>query len=44
MVFDTSMGVQMRNRELLQQVNDILAREKPAIDGILAIYGVPRAD
>ena len=44
MVFDISMGVQMRNRELLQQVNDILAREKPAIDGILATYGVPRAD
>jgi mxaJ protein len=44
MVFDISMGVQMRNRELLQHVNDILIREKPAIDRILASYGVPRAD
>ena len=44
MVFNISMGVQTRNRELLQQVNEILAREKPAIDGILASYGVPRAD
>lgn len=44
MVFDISMGVQIRNRELLQQVNDILAREKRAIDRILASYGVPRAD
>jgi mxaJ protein len=44
MAFDISMGVQIRNNALLQQVNDVLERDKPAIDAILASYRVPRAD
>ncbi len=44
MTFDISMGVQVKNTILLQQVNEALARDKPAIDAILASYRVPRAD
>jgi mxaJ protein len=44
MTFDISMGVQVKNRELLDQVNAALTREQSAIDAILRDYGVPRAD
>jgi mxaJ protein len=44
MTFDISMGVQVRNTELLEQVNAALTRQQPAIDAILRSYGVPRAE
>jgi hypothetical protein len=42
MQFDVSMGVQLRNAELLDAVNSVLAREQAAIDAILRRYAVPR--
>jgi mxaJ protein len=44
MSFDISMGVQVKNTQLLDQVNTVLAREQAAIDGILRDYDVPRAE
>jgi mxaJ protein len=43
MQFDVSMGVQIHNAALLDAVNNVLARERPAIDGILRRYSVPQA-
>jgi mxaJ protein len=42
MIFDISMGVQIRNAALLEDVNQILARERRAVDAILREYQVPR--
>jgi mxaJ protein len=44
MTFDISMGVQVKNAALLEQVNTALMREQPAIDATLRAYGVPRVD
>jgi mxaJ protein len=42
MTFAISMGVRRGNRELLEQINESLAREESKIDGILEAYHVPR--
>jgi mxaJ protein len=44
MTFDISMGVQVKNAALLEQVNAALTHEQAAIDAILRSYGVPRVD
>ena len=44
MVFDIAMGVRKDDKQLLGEVNGVLAQMKPEIDSILASYGVPRAD
>jgi mxaJ protein len=44
MVFDINMGVRKDDRQLLEDVNAVLANRKPEIDSILASYGVPRVD
>jgi mxaJ protein len=44
MAFDINMGVRKDDRQLLDEVNAALARDKPKIDAILASYGVPRVD
>lgn len=41
MTFDVSMGVQLQNGALLDEVNTALARRKAAIDDILRQYSVP---
>jgi mxaJ protein len=41
MSFSISMGVRKGNDALLQQIETILQKEKPAIDEILRAYGVP---
>jgi mxaJ protein len=43
MQFDVAMGVQVHDVALLEAVNNVLAREQPAIDAILRRYAVPRA-
>ena len=43
-VFDMSMGVARSNKTLLEELNGIIARDKPAIDKILRDYGVPMLD
>jgi mxaJ protein len=43
-VFDMSMGVARSNTALLDELNGILARDKPNIDRILRDYGVPMVD
>lgn len=43
-VFDMSMGVARANKSLLDELNGIIAREKPAIDKILRDYEVPVID
>jgi mxaJ protein len=42
MTFAISMGVRRGNRELLEQINESLAREESEIDAILEAYHVPR--
>jgi mxaJ protein len=42
MQYDVSMGVRAHDTALLDRLNDVLAREQPAIDAILLRYGVPR--
>lgn len=41
MTFDVSMGVKLNNSVLLDAVNEVLAREQPAIDEILHSFNVP---
>ncbi|MFL5328515.1 MAG: substrate-binding domain-containing protein [Gemmataceae bacterium] len=41
--FDIGLGVRKGNRELRDQLNEILKRKQPEIDRILDDYGVPRA-
>jgi mxaJ protein len=41
MVYDISMGLRRSDRALIEQVNAVLEREKPAIDTILKAYHVP---
>jgi mxaJ protein len=43
-IFDISMGVRRGDAALLADLDRVLARRRPAIDSILAAYGVPRAD
>ncbi len=43
-VFDMSMGVARANQTLLDELNSIIATDKPAIDAILRDYGVPLID
>jgi hypothetical protein len=43
-VFDMSMGVARSNTTLLEELNGIIARDKPAIDRILREYAVPLID
>jgi mxaJ protein len=44
MVFDIVMGVRRDDKDLAQELNAALARNRAAIDAILAEYGVPRLD
>ena len=43
-VFDMSMGVARSNKPLLDELNKIIASDKPAIDRILRDFGVPLID
>ncbi|HTJ22455.1 MAG TPA: substrate-binding domain-containing protein [Gemmatimonadaceae bacterium] len=43
-VFDIAMGVRRRDTTFRRQIERIIERRRPAIDSILAAYGVPRAD
>jgi len=43
-VFDIAMGVRRRDTAFHAQIDSIIARRKPAIDSVLASYGVPRVD
>lgn len=43
-VFDIAMGVRRRDSTFRRQLDTIIERKRQAIDGILAAYGVPRAD
>lgn len=43
-VFDIAVGVRREDTTLRQELDAILERRKPEIDGILARYGVPRLD
>jgi mxaJ protein len=43
-VFDIAMGVRRGDSTFRAQLDDIITRRRPAIDSILAEYGVPRAD
>ena len=43
-VFDIAMGVRRRDKAFHAQIDSIIARRKPAIDSVLASYGVPRVD
>jgi mxaJ protein len=42
MVYDISMGVRRDNLQLREQIESILAREKPKIDALLSAYHVPQ--
>lgn len=44
LVFDMSMGVARSNKQLLEELNGIIARDKKAIDRILHDYSVPLID
>jgi mxaJ protein len=41
LAFDIAMGVRKANRALRDELNSVLARKKPEIDGILSEFGVP---
>lgn len=41
-VFDISMGVRRRDKDLKEELDRALERRKPEIDAILDTYGVPR--
>lgn len=43
-VYDISAGVRRGDTELLREIESVLARDREAIDAILAEYGVPRVD
>jgi mxaJ protein len=43
-VFDISMGVRRRDTTFRREIDRIIERRRPAIDSILAAYGVPRVD
>jgi mxaJ protein len=43
-VFDVAMGVRRGDSTFRHQLDDIIARRKPAIDSILDAYGVPRVE
>jgi mxaJ protein len=43
MVFDISMGMRRHEMEFKDAIDQILKRDRPAIDAILAAYHVPRA-
>jgi len=43
-VFDIAMGVRRGDSTFKATIDDIITRRRPAIDSILAAYGVPRAD
>jgi mxaJ protein len=40
-VYDISMGVRREDRELRDELDDAIVRNRPKIDAILAEYGVP---
>jgi mxaJ protein len=42
MTFAIGMGTRRSDRALLEQLNAFIARRQPAIDAVLARYGVPR--
>jgi quinoprotein dehydrogenase-associated probable ABC transporter substrate-binding protein len=42
-VFDIALAVRKGDTSLLQKLDSVLDRRKPAIDSILNLYGVPRA-
>lgn len=44
MVFDISMGVRHEDEDLARELDAALARNRAAIDAVLAEYGVPRLD
>ncbi|HEX6693693.1 MAG TPA: substrate-binding domain-containing protein [Longimicrobiales bacterium] len=43
-VFDIALGVRRENTALRDRLEQVLVNRKPAIDSILADYGVPRVD
>jgi mxaJ protein len=43
-VFDVAMGVRRGDTTFKSRIERIIETRKPAIDSILADYGVPRAD
>ncbi len=43
-VFDIAMGVRRGDSTFKAKIEDIITRRRPAIDSILASYGVPRVD
>ncbi len=43
-VFDISMGVRRSDSTLAHRLDSIIVKRRPAIDSILAEYGVPRVD
>lgn len=43
-VFDMSVGVRRGDDERLRRIDEFLVRQRPAIDRLLASYGVPRID
>lgn len=44
MQFDIAMGMLRHRSDFKEKIDEILAREKPQIDAILAAYHVPRTD
>ncbi len=43
-VFDIALGVRRGDSTFKSSIEEVIVRRKPAIDSILATYGVPRAD
>jgi mxaJ protein len=41
-VYDISMGVRRGDNQLKEELEEIIERRRPEIDGILQEYGVPR--
>jgi hypothetical protein len=42
MVYGISMGVRRDNLQLREQIESILAKERPRIDALLSAYHVPQ--
>jgi mxaJ protein len=40
--YDIAMGVRRGDRELRARLDSVIVRRRPAIDSVLASYGVPR--
>ena len=44
MFFDSSMGMRRGEPDFKDKIDELLMKERPAIDAILAQYHVPRLD